>query len=142
AGCAPINTPSSSKRRKHDPKNEGGAGDTSPLRKRTKPCKNKNRSSKRPGSGFDQSDAERRGPAIGQLGQLELHPLPFIQRALGHPLSRALAGARGRALNGGGMHEHVLHPIVGTNEPKALLAVEPLDFTRCHFRPPPSCRNL
>src|ERR1700722_4374524 len=54
------------------------------------------------------------------LGRVELDLLVLIQRPV--------AGARDR----GEVHEHVRRPVIGGDETKALIGVEPLHCSCCH----------
>jgi 23S rRNA pseudouridine1911/1915/1917 synthase len=69
---------------------------------------------------LNQSQAESRSPAVGHLGEFELHPLALIEPL--HP----------GALQGRYMHEHVLRAHIRRDEAEALFAVEPFDCARCH----------
>src|SRR4051812_32759976 len=71
------------------------------------------------------------GPYVGGLGALRaLTELERHLRAL-------LEGAEAVSLDAREVHERVLAPVVGGDEPEALLVGKPLDDTSCHLPTPP-----
>src|SRR5579862_8340476 len=68
---------------------------------------------------LDRTNVLRLRPLL-PLGRVELDLLVLIQRPV--------AGARDR----GEVHEHVRRPIIGGDEAKALVGVEPLHCSCCH----------
>src|SRR5579859_3493466 len=74
----------------------------------------------------ERADVLRLRPLL-PLGRVKLDLLVLVQRPV--------AGARDR----GEMHEHVRRPVIGGDETKALIGVEPLHCSCCHQSTSSAC---